>query len=624
MGNLPLNMWGSRQFVSRGTSFFIAVVYTFTLVCSVVVLHPIKVKAAAECDPGLTPKTTGDIANGDFSARPFPEAPAGNVGYDNSTTVNYGTFLSQAYNIGYDSYPSDVTPQRNQFSIQDGNFFEPGPAGLDQVTFPGDTAYGIDPTNTWYYSNGNALNGTEYINWEQDVPGLLPNRQYVFVAYITNLIEISVNNADDPEITLKIGGTSGQTDGTAIWGPNTLDEASTGNSQPNKGWQRVAAAFTTDSTGAVDGSGLMKLKIIDSARSINGDDFGITAVTLQLCEPVKDGWASIMRTYGNDVYAGGGYFDGSTCVSQGPALANPAIKGFGRFNPPSPADHSTYSGSASELGVFTPGEITGFLPGGNMNVARSALWELSFANTIDNGVIKKSATALGFGGGFGTPFCPIFPSPVSPQLRNGATLNISSLPSGDYVVNRPDVDIIAPTPISDGTHIRIFTDGNATIRTNISYANVGAGWATANDIPLVEIYPTGNLLVQQSVSEMTGVFKAKGNFYTCVANDGTILHPNDSPVYDTPGVGHHMTYIVNNCQTKLTVYGSVTAEQMYLYRVTKKGVESATVGEGRNSGNLAEAFVFSPEVYLAYLSAHPGGAITVGSADSIVALPPVY
>ena len=607
-----------RHMSGRLSNLLCAAVYGLAVASSSLLLSPPKAKAAAECDPGSFPETTSAIANGDFAVRPFPENPAGNVGKDNTTTVDYGTFLSQAYNVGYDSYPSDVSPPRNQFSIQDGDFFEPGPAGLDQKHFPGDPAFFINGTNTWYYSNGNALNGAEYINWEQDITGLLPNRQYVFVAYITNLIEPSVNDADDPRITLKIGGNTGQVDGTAIWGPELIDEASTANAQPLGGWKRVAAAFDTDATGNI------KLKIIDSADSINGDDFGITAITLQLCQPIKDGWAPIMRAYGNDVYAGGGYFDGSTCVSQGTPPANPAVKGFGRFNPPSPSDHSTYSGTAAELGIFTPGEITGFLPGGNMQVARSALWELSFANTVDNGTIRKNATTLGFGGGFGTPFCPTFPSPVSPQLRNNATLNISSLPSGDYVVQRPDVDIIAPTPIANGTHIRIFTDGNAFLRTNIVYANVGAGWATANDIPLVEIYPTGDLYVQENVSEVTGVFKAKGNFYTCVANNGTILHPNNSPVYNTPAVGHHMTYIANNCQTKLTVYGSVTAEQMFLYRVTKKGVVNAVVGEGRNSANLAESFVFSPEVYLAYLSAHPGGVITVGSPDSIVALPPVY
>ncbi len=604
-----------RSALKRGKTLFFAVLFLATITLNVGVLSPPRASAAGECDAGSFPVTTSAIRDGNFAARPFPETPGGNVGKDNTTSVDYGDFISHAYNVGYDVYPSDTTPQRNQFSIQDGDFFLPGPTGLDQKVFPGDLAYNIPATNTWYYSNGNALNGAEYINWEQDVTGLLPNRQYVFVAYITNLIEDSVSNVDDPYITLKVGGTSGQVDGSTIWGPLPLSEASTNNAQPLSGWTRVAAAFNTDATGAAF------LKIIDSAFSINGDDFGITAITLQVCEPVYN---PLTRSFGNDVFAGGGYFDGTTCVNNGTPVTNPAVKGFGRYKPAAPTDHSTYTGTGSELGVFTPGEITGWLPGAQTVSARSAVWELSFANTIANATVKKNASLYNFGGGFGTPYCPTFPTPVAPLPRNNASLNLNTLGNGDYIVQRATVDLIAPQPIADGTRIRIFTDGDVIVRTNIRYANTGAGWGTASDIPLVEIYPTGNLLVENSVTEMTGVFKAKGNFYSCVAANGTILQANRSPEFNTPGVGHHMTYIANNCRNRLTVHGSVTAEYMYLYRSTRDGLANATVAESRNSGNLAEVFVFSPEIYLAYLSTMPTNPVTLGAPDSVVSLPPVY
>lgn len=614
MASSKRNMF--QRFTTAGT----VVVYIASVLMLSAIAPPKRVGAVGECsNPTDEPVPTGIVQNGNFTIAPADVNPPGNQGYDNVTTYNYANagFYSQVQFVGPNNYPRDIIPYRNQFSIMSGSFDDA--AELSQLPFPGDFANGVPPTNTWFYSNGNALIGGEYLNWEQDVSGLSAGTEYVFVAYISSVVE-RANPPHDPTMSLKIGGTTGLPDGTTILDDVVLTEAATSNSQPLNGWQRVAFRFTA--TGPTE-----KLKITDSSPGINGDDFAMTAVSLQMCVPIKDGWTPIMRTYGNDVFAGGGYFDGSTCVSQGAPVANPAVKGFGRYNPTSPMDHTTYSGTASELGIFTPGEIMGFLPGANMLSARSALWELSFANTVDNAVVKKIPASYNFGGGFGTSYCPTFPVPVSPQLRNGAALPINSLASGDYVINRPSVRITAPgaAQITNGTRVRIFADGDVHIEDNIQYANVGAGWATAGDIPLVEIYANGNIFVENSVSELTGVFKAKGGLYTCVAPDGTILRPNKLPTeYNTPGVGHHMTYMANNCQNKLTVYGSVTAEEMFLYRTTREGLENASVGEDRSSGNLAEAFVFSPEVYLAYLSAHPSSGTSVGSPDSIVALPPVY
>ena len=166
--------------LKRASSAFFALVFFGTLAMNMSVFRIPHASAAGECDAGSFPVTTSAIRDGNFAARPFPETPGGNVGYDNTTSVDYGDFISQAYNVGYDAYPNDTTPQRNQFSIQDGDFFLPGPSGLDQKVFPGDTAYNIPATNTWYYSNGNALNGGEYINWEQDVTGLLPRQTIRF------------------------------------------------------------------------------------------------------------------------------------------------------------------------------------------------------------------------------------------------------------------------------------------------------------------------------------------------------------------------------------------------------------------------------------------------------------
>ncbi len=606
-----------------------------TFVLSLTFSAPRAFAAPSECDPNSNsfPVPTGLVNYGDFTTPPAdipPDTGAG-LGYDNTTAFYYpeANFWSHAANVGYDVYPIDTALARNQFSIQQGDFLLPGPVGLDQKVFPGDPMFNVPrPTNdTWYYSNGNGLNGVEYINWEQDVTGLTPGEEYVFVAYITNLIENPPNDAADPIITLKVGGNTGQVDGTTIWGPTALDEINTNNASPLNGWQRVAAAFTADATGSA------RLKIIDSAAEYNGDDFGFTSVSLQLCAPAN-GWKPISRSYGNDVVAGGGYYDGTSCVSEGVQTDAPFVRGLSRFNPTSPEDHSTYTGTGSDMAVFAKGDITGWLPGAMTTTARSSPWELSFANTVSTAPIEKDPTTYKFGGGFTNPLCPEYPVPVSPDIRNNATLNISSLNSGDYVVPNANVDLIAPTPIENGKRIRIFIDdsydgdistaGTARIRTNISYEFTS--WNDVSRIPLLEIYPRGDLYIDEDVQEVTGVYMAKGDIRTCIANDaaGTVLIPNVIPTEHYEGVGHHMTYIADNCQDKLTVYGSMTAEKIHMYRTTKDGLSDGDVAEVRSSSNLSEAFVFSPEIYLARLSSASSGPDEVTTVDSVVSLPPIY
>ena len=246
--------------------------------------------AAGECSTGFYPKITSLVRNGSFAVAPADVFPAGSAGDSNAVPGhNYADadFYSQMSNSGYDLYPSDAGT-KNVFSVQDGAFFQPT---LDQVPFPGDPLYSIPASNTWLYTNGNILNGAEYLTWEQDVTGLAPNTQYVFVAYISNVIEPPFDAADDPTIRLRIGGTTGMPDGTVIGGPMVLTEAATANTQPLSGWQRVAFSFTTGPSQTTE-----KLKITDASPGWNGDDFAMTAINLSECVPVPDYAASLSHT----------------------------------------------------------------------------------------------------------------------------------------------------------------------------------------------------------------------------------------------------------------------------------------------------------------------------------------
>ncbi len=580
------------------------------------------------------PVTTTIVQNGDFSTQPsdtFLPSDNPNLGRDNSTYHDYADahFTSQTANVGSFVYPRDTAPLRNQLAIQKGPIDLPI-EGVSQLPFPGDAAFGVPLTEYWYYSNGNAIGSIpgadEYINWEQDVSGLKPNTDYIFVAYISSVVEPAYAAPDDPIMSLRIGGTHGKPDGPKYLNNVRLDEVSTQNSAPLNGWRRIAAAFNTGVTGTSP-----FLKITDSSTGYLGDDFGMAAISLQECTPIDDKWKPIMRTYGNDVVAGGGYTDdlGNVCLPSGPVSVTmpPFVHGLGNYVPAAPQNHATYVGSGSELGVFAEGDITGFLPGAGMNAPRSKPWELSFANTITGGSpIDTNEGTYQFGGGFANSgvFCPHYPTPSSPTvLPITGNINLGSLAvSGDYVMNAGGQHLFGTLPI--GVHARLFVAGDVLISNDILYAGAGGGWSSTSQIPRLEVFSTSNIDISEDVHEISGVFKAMGNLSTCVARNGTQLWPGKAPDHFSPApVGDHEDYILTRCRNKLLVYGSLTAERLYAYRSTKQGLDLAQVAEPYTSANLSEALVFSPETYISFLPLS-FGPVSTGKLDSIVSLPPTY
>lgn len=271
----------------------ILVVVAYTL-CSqlisagLVSLSPARVSAQGECSVGFYPKNTSLISNGDFATVPTDITPAGDPGTSFSNPGFYysnANFYSQMANMGTDIYPDDTGPI-NAFSAQVGSYVG---GILNQVTFPGDPTYTVPATSTWLYTNGNAHNGTEYLNWEQDVSGLVVGKKYVFVSYISNVIDPPQDSPDDPTMRFRIGGTSGLPDGTAAYGPTVLTESGTSNASALNGWQRVAVSFTAANT-------TEKLKITDSSTGSNGDDFAMTAIQIQECTPSPDYGVSLSHS----------------------------------------------------------------------------------------------------------------------------------------------------------------------------------------------------------------------------------------------------------------------------------------------------------------------------------------
>ena len=378
--------------------------------------------------------------------------------------------------------------------------------------------------------------------------------------------------------------------------------------------------------------------------------FGISFLVVLLLSSVSVSAARpYVRAYGNDVIAGGGY--GAGCTSD----PTDDVLGFGRYTGPS--DHSGYVGAGAELGVFSPGSIEELLPGASVTTPRSALWELSFANTVGG---TTSAAALSFGGGFLPASClDDFPDPLSePGWVTWSGTDVT-LPTGEIICDYLDLSTLPDgakiyiqssafhfgagcgsdaassrghiATIGNGKTVTLMIDANLAdptsfgelaILSNIVYENADTvGWNDIDDIPVLKVYVKGNLKIDYSVDVVSGIFYAgsngSGHIWTCTRSSD-LLSPNSGG----PSI---VDEIADNCGKKLTVYGALIGNRTNLYRINGDiNALGAVVGEVYTSPGLAEAIVFSPEIYLGLLSDQGPPTISTGKVDSIRSLPPAF
>jgi hypothetical protein len=299
-----------------------------------------------------------------------------------------------------------------------------------------------------------------------------------------------------------------------------------------------------------------------------------------------------VRFYGNDVIAGGGYGDCTVNATNAGAS--------GVFVPASTTIASNYRGSASELAVFAAGSISGVFPGANND---RLIGSLSFGNsreTIDE-------TALKFGGNFGQPICADeFPDAAEWTEIIGA-VNIGN--SGEY---KASGQITVPqTSPRDSVRTKLLVEGDIVITGNITYEN--ASWGSIDAIPLVQLYATGNIYIDGSVTQLDGLYSAGGTIYTCT--NGATAFSLSTTIRGGPA-GDMLT----KCGSKLTVNGALVAPNVKLHR-TVGNIMSSSAGEPAGSPTIAEVFQFSPELYLALLS-EGMKATSTSKFDSILSLPP--
>ena len=255
------------------------------IIGSQTLLPPLPVRAQVfdgftGCPAGTREGATNFVSNGSFTTPPgvvnAPLPPGNPAG-----------FLSDLPYRADGAYPDDTPPPPTPLgglAIQTGSINFLNGIVLGQP-FPGDAANGVAPSNTYLYSNPNANANTPLIGssafpnpiiWRQVLSGLRPNASYNFTAYFFNLLNPANpanNNAIDPVIQF-LAGPPGAPSNAFV---PTLTGTSVGRTQT---WTRVQGLFRTTNQTALE------LRIVDQANSVNGDDFGLTAIGFQECIPI--------------------------------------------------------------------------------------------------------------------------------------------------------------------------------------------------------------------------------------------------------------------------------------------------------------------------------------------------
>lgn len=273
---------------------------------------------------------------------------------------------------------------------------------------------------------------------------------------------------------------------------------------------------------------------------------------------------------GNDVFAGGNFQSvNAACNTQS------RITGVGRT-----LSDGSSAGSVSEYAAFALGRVNGFGSSSRVLVGSGTLGAAGRALTFANS--EPNASLLGYYGQAQNCMNDyVAQYSASPTLAPGS-YNVGTRGSGQWrVTGNVTLTGTMPAPPASGVgHQQVYyVQGDVTISgTGLTYPGT---YASANAIPSLLVIATGNIYVSSSVTQMDGIYVARGNgntngvFYTC--------WPKNEPAS-----------ISNACNTsQLVVNGSVIAGRIDLFR--SFGATGNTPAARKEPG---ERFNFNPEIYI--------------------------
>lgn len=255
-------------------------------------------------------------------------------------------------------------------------------------------------------------------------------------------------------------------------------------------------------------------------------------------------------------------------------------------------ENAAYSGAGTQAAALALGYLQDFATGQNNGTYAPS--GLSMANTSGglagwNYVVSPDL----FGGGLGSETC-------APDYYGTPT----------NVINGNDT-ISSPISVANGTHTYVYVNGNVYLNANITYAGDTPGFSTVQDIPSYTIVANGNIIIGPNVTSLDGLYVAEP---TTAGANGVIYTCNTAP-FAVAGLTDDLTNFYATCDNKLTVNGSLVANQVWMLRT------GGTLYDATNTP--AEQFNFNPEIWLTTPTAG-GSAGTGGNStyDSITSLPP--
>jgi hypothetical protein len=325
------------------------------------------------------------------------------------------------------------------------------------------------------------------------------------------------------------------------------------------------------------------------------------------CKRISNNAQPYFSAIGGDVAVGAGF---GSCSPHTPASGTSI---YANNQPTSP-----YNGASSQLAALTLGLIKGFTTGKYQNNQTGTTWydalsaaaggaELSFANTNLNG---NFGTNAGFTSWCAPDYYAAYNAPPGGHTKQAVTspASVATLSTNNKVYTYTgNLTVNAANVPADGRDITLLVNGNVYINsgscTAIIYGSSCAGGAAASlaNIPIFRIIASGSIYVDQSVTELDGMYVAQGgNFITC-ANGFT---------------GMSGTSAIAGCNKQLKIYGAVAAG--------KAVVPNRTLGDFAGAAGQtespAEFFYYNPQMWLTGGDTSGGG---VGSWQAVTSLPPI-
>lgn len=315
----------------------------------------------------------------------------------------------------------------------------------------------------------------------------------------------------------------------------------------------------------------------------------------------------IFKVYGSAVSAGGSFDD--TCKQPGVLggwYNNSATNGYGS---------SSQYVAQSVSNASSNDQIYGFGSGQNSSPGEPSPLDsatgLTFANrfgTLTTQYVSTDLQLPQLGGFFGGKSClKQLPKPgggITPDLSGTETVGSGVLVDGIHATAAGTNLKLNSGTIDTGKNVSVFVDGDVYITGDIKYNQ--AGWSLANNaknVPSFTLNATGNIYIDPGVTQLAGIYVAKGKIFTCAPGGSVPSYFALTPAYYTM------------CNNQLTIYGSFVADQVNLMRTygsmrNDQGVLPGCANQGITTSSFvcaAEVFNFSPEMYLSQPAYNKGG-----------------